>query len=159
MLHMYMPSTACAPQCRPRPGYPSRRWKAQQAFCIGVSAADGEWLMMWDDEDSEELARWWRRCRLLRKCPGPGETIARSQPSGRVDHSTLRHGSLYIIETARLGGPARWPVSRVLSRLSPSPHSSAVVIITQSPSHPETLYTRYRLRLDSSAAFASWSVC
>jgi hypothetical protein len=41
----------CAPHCRLCPGYPSRRWKAQQAFCIGVSAADAESLMMWDDED------------------------------------------------------------------------------------------------------------
>jgi hypothetical protein len=99
-VHVHALNGVCAPDCRPCPGYPSRRWKAQQAFCIGVSAADAESLMMWDDERRRS-----KRSLL-------GETIARSQPSGRVDHP-LRHGSLY---NPILRAPARWPVSR-LSRL------------------------------------------
>ena len=63
---------------RVRPGYPSRRWKAQQAFRIGVSAADAEWLMMWDDD--EDWSSVVAACKL-RKCPRPGETTD-SQPFG-----------------------------------------------------------------------------
>jgi len=132
-------STAYAPHCS-RPGYPS-----------GI---------MEDGRLSKLLHRGWgqcSRCESLMMTGGGGALPAlgcETQPSGRDNIH-------YVTEESIQGSTAELHL-QALGGLSRSPPKSAVVI-TQSPSQSETLYSRYRyryrLRLDSSAAFASSSVC